>query len=383
MYEQIEKPQEKKSRSVAKSIGSKPSSGVYSSKFVDNRPDVFAQRKLQEKMNNSLQGKHGSQLQSIADNHSFQQQSPIQNKEATAYKPVQKATLESAAQQHPKPQTKLIEPLQLMTFKRFRWKQNPLNWGWKYNTTEKNLLAVEKKLKEALDELKPFTNGMLGADILQIAGKFHFITSGDYEATEYATVLKKMTDLVQPIDELKEQALSANLDDNHVNAALTTNQGNGPIAKEVMIELLKVYAALPTAMNSAKNKKLIAEAIYPDLRAASGFYNEDMGASTAKFAKTRGALLTKNFKQLHDRIVGTWDSIKHTFNIDGDLNEIELTGSDFHNEGQQVAIVESTTGKKIVYKPRSVSPDANLTGGGSSAFDDLNKLSRGTCNCPL
>ena len=133
--------------------------------FTDNRPETLTQRKLQGLVTNGLQAKESAHPQIIADNHSVQQQL-IQTKE----------------QRPPKPQVGLSDqPLQLMTFKRFRWKQNPLSWGWKYNATEKNLLATEKRLTEALDELKPFTNGILGADIFHLAGKFHFINAGDYE----------------------------------------------------------------------------------------------------------------------------------------------------------------------------------------------------------
>lgn len=40
--------------------------------------------------------------------------------------------------------------VQRMKFSRFRWMQNPFNWGWKYNEKEKELLSIEKKLKNTL-----------------------------------------------------------------------------------------------------------------------------------------------------------------------------------------------------------------------------------------
>src|SRR6185295_6521741 len=57
-------------------------------------------------------------------------------------------------------------------------------------------------------------------------------------------------------------------------------------------------------------------------------------------------------------------------------------GSDFHNEGQQVAILESTGGEKAVYKPRSVAPDRALVGSEDSAFSDLNQIGEGALNLP-
>ena len=48
---------------------------------MDNRPEAIAQRKLQEMANNSPQANQADQLQSMAENHSNQQQQPIQKKE--------------------------------------------------------------------------------------------------------------------------------------------------------------------------------------------------------------------------------------------------------------------------------------------------------------
>lgn len=97
MYEQIEKPKENKSSAVANNVGQKKNNAKQGFGLVDNRPEAVAQRKLQEKANNSSQvsqlrafqnmannsprTKQTAQLQSKADNHSSQQQQPIQKKE--------------------------------------------------------------------------------------------------------------------------------------------------------------------------------------------------------------------------------------------------------------------------------------------------------------
>lgn len=275
-----------------------------------------------------------------------------------------------------------MSPIQAMTFSRFNWKQNPLNWGWKYNAKEKNLRALETSVKNALAPLKGYTKGLFGGDILKLEGEFHVISKDEYVESQYDAVLKSLTDLLASINDLTGKVSLADDGDNDLNASLTTGRGQGPLAKEVVVELLKVYAALPPAMNTAKNKGLIKEAMYPTVRLSGGFYNVDMAASTTQFARTRGPLLIKNFNQLNSRILDSWGFIQDKFSIDGDLEEIELTGSDFHNSGQQVAIVKSTTGKKVAYKPRTVSPDAGLMGRDGSAFNDLNKLSGGTVKLP-
>ncbi|MFT4803432.1 MAG: hypothetical protein ACJAUV_001965 [Flavobacteriales bacterium] len=80
MYEQVEKAKENKGRAVANSVSQK-SSGDSAFQFVDNRPEAVVQRKLQEMVNNSPQVNQAAQLQATSDNHSAQQNQPVQKKE--------------------------------------------------------------------------------------------------------------------------------------------------------------------------------------------------------------------------------------------------------------------------------------------------------------
>jgi len=50
MYEQVEKSKEKKSRTVANSVGQKKKNVKQGFGFVDNRPEAIAQRKLAEQL---------------------------------------------------------------------------------------------------------------------------------------------------------------------------------------------------------------------------------------------------------------------------------------------------------------------------------------------
>ena len=54
MYAQVEKPKENKSRPVANSVAQKKGKGKHGFGFVDNRPEVVAQRKLQVIADNNL-----------------------------------------------------------------------------------------------------------------------------------------------------------------------------------------------------------------------------------------------------------------------------------------------------------------------------------------
>lgn len=107
---------------------------------------------------------------------------------------------------------------------------------------------------------------MFGDSILQIAGSFHFLSEDKYVESQYDDVLKDMTDLFESAEDIESKISSADLDDGHMKKALTTNVGKGPLAKEVVTELLTLYDALPEVMRIPKNKKLIKEAIYPDIQ---------------------------------------------------------------------------------------------------------------------
>lgn len=75
------KSQENKSQSVSAATPQLQSSSESTFQFVDNRPEVVAQRKLQELANNSPQVKQAAQLQAMANKYSAQQKYPIQKKE--------------------------------------------------------------------------------------------------------------------------------------------------------------------------------------------------------------------------------------------------------------------------------------------------------------
>lgn len=98
-----DKTQERKSQSVANELSQMQDAGESSLQFVDNRPEVIAQRKLQDLANysphvrqsrdyqdmpnNSQQAKQTAQFQSVADIHIQHQQQPIQKKEINTGRP--------------------------------------------------------------------------------------------------------------------------------------------------------------------------------------------------------------------------------------------------------------------------------------------------------
>jgi hypothetical protein len=97
MNTHADKTQDNKSQSVANAVSQKQSVGESTFQFVENRSEAVDQRELQETVNssqkvsqlrafqnmadNSPQAKQTAQLQSVAANHSAQQQNSIQKKE--------------------------------------------------------------------------------------------------------------------------------------------------------------------------------------------------------------------------------------------------------------------------------------------------------------
>ena len=77
-----------KSKSVTSAFSQKQSGSESTLQFVDNRPEAVAQLKLQEMANNSQQVSQQGAFQEIADNHTAQQQEPIQKKENNTGLPV-------------------------------------------------------------------------------------------------------------------------------------------------------------------------------------------------------------------------------------------------------------------------------------------------------
>jgi len=75
-----DKAHENKSHSIMNAVSQKKSGGSPIFQFLDNRPEVIAQRKQQKMANDSPQVKQAAQLQKMADNYTAQQQPTIQKR---------------------------------------------------------------------------------------------------------------------------------------------------------------------------------------------------------------------------------------------------------------------------------------------------------------
>src|SRR5690554_3862519 len=75
-----DKPLENKRQSVVNAVSQLRNSGESPFQFIDNRPEVIAQRKLHQFANNNQQTQRVAQLQAMVNNRSEQQSQPLQKK---------------------------------------------------------------------------------------------------------------------------------------------------------------------------------------------------------------------------------------------------------------------------------------------------------------
>jgi Domain of unknown function (DUF4135) len=156
----------------------------------------------------------------------------------------------------------------------------------------------------------------------------------------------------------------------------------GANSASLLHEITQGIAQLPATMQTSSNKEIVKLALYPAATDRfSSFIEQYIVPHTIAFARTRVVTLMSNLKTVDQRIRDDWGGLKGKFSLTGDVKTIHLTGSDFHNQGQQVAIIESTTGSKLVYKPRTTSPDRALIGE-DGVFAALNEISLGTVQLP-
>ncbi|WP_395303777.1 hypothetical protein [Enterobacter sp. ECC-019] len=83
------KKQENKSQSATNAVFQKQRGGESIFQFVDNRPEVIAQRKMQEMVSNSPSAKQAAQLRPMVDNRSTKQHQPTQKERNNANVPIQ------------------------------------------------------------------------------------------------------------------------------------------------------------------------------------------------------------------------------------------------------------------------------------------------------
>lgn len=403
----VQKKRENKSGGQPDGHSGRDSAARTASQHGEDRPEAVVQRALQQSLNQSPRVQTQLQLQKslggnagvlaqakLAENFSgrdgrAQSQQTIQRREALEEKEPQPVQRETVPVEEDPLQGKLqpavrdggsqSSPFQLMSFARFQGVSRLYNWF--YSDPEEKLLKEEKRLGELLTDMRPYKETRFGDQIGEIENSYQAIKGSTYETGDYARISQTLTGLFYRLDGISVSLLAEERrflnrygDNNTDLMRLNQKRDRGEHAGALLRVILATIDRLPEPMQTPKNKELIKKAIHPDIHSLE-LNDQLIKDNDLKFASDRSRLMIDNLNELTERIRGDWKGLQEEFGLKGELKSIQLTGSDFHNRGQQVAIIESTGGTKAVYKPRSVMPDEGLVGDKGSAFAELNEMS--------
>ncbi|WP_157729370.1 DUF4135 domain-containing protein [Tumebacillus algifaecis] len=155
----------------------------------------------------------------------------------------------------------------------------------------------------------------------------------------------------------------------------------GARQKQILAVIEQTFAAMPKETLTSKNKELIKNALNPPAM-SDPFDEANLSDYAITFAQEQSRAILQNLTTIIGRVTADWAQLQAELGLGGALAWIHLTGSDFHNQGQQVCLLEAADGSKAVYKPRSVSPDRAVLGHDTGMFPALNKLSGGRLLLP-
>jgi hypothetical protein len=238
-------------------------------------------------------------------------------------------------------------------------------------------------LGEFVEAMAPYKETYYGEQIQAIEGRYQTLEAATYDTRDYPGISDELTRLLSRLDRISTRLAVEQVrflgrygEGNEDLMRLSQKREKGEQVGALLPVILGTLDRLPAPMRIPKNQELIKKALHPDIHTL-GFREEYLKRRDVDFAGRRSRLILANLRQLNDRVGEDWERLQDAFGLEGDLKSIELTGSDFHNLGQQVAIIESTGGQKVVYKPRAVGPDLALSGEEGSAFATLNQLNEG------
>ncbi|MDQ3112175.1 MAG: type 2 lanthipeptide synthetase LanM [Bacteroidota bacterium] len=263
------------------------------------------------------------------------------------------------------------QPAQLLKFRGFSIFTN-----WYTSTEEDKILAQEARLKEFIREMQPYKDTPAGTEINGINQSFLTIESSTVEERNYETVARQLQTLHTRLDNISTgiARLGIAYDSTHAAdvAGLVEGGYEGPKTTRLLAMIMETNSLLPAPFRTPANKIVIKDSVLGNLSTVA-FRETDVQPGHLEFAAKRVLMLRKNFIKMQERITADWAQITNVLNLNGRLRFIHLTGSDYHNDGQSVSLIETDTGDKAVYKPRSLSPDQHLESGNNSSFNDLNQ----------
>ena len=257
-------------------------------------------------------------------------------------------------------------PIQAVTFSR-PW--SSLHW----TSAEWEIDGKERKTRQFQLTMRPYAKRF--PEILQFGMELDTIRDTEIAEDQMKVTLGRLNAIQIRLDAISSEiarvgmlAGDSVMDGYGQNAADST-------AGRISTIIINTIDLLPAVFHSPENFSTIKFALHPDVETKGvGFKEEWLGESDVAFAKMRHSQLLANLFRLEAKIRTDWEALKRKFRLTGTLSHIQLTGSDLHKGGQQVVIIQSSGGQKVVYKPRSVAPDAALLDAETGVFSALNEM---------
>ena len=256
--------------------------------------------------------------------------------------------------------------LQAVSFTRF-------GSGLMWTDAEREIDRKERAVRSFLGDMLPCAPRF--PDITRLGTELDAIRDTPIAADKMRATLAGLKDIQTRLDGFSSEVSKAGMLAGDAVMDAFGKKAPGTKAGRIADLILQTLDMVPEVFRLRENNDAIAGALHPDIRNSTiGLEEQWLGESDVAFAKMRQQQMLRNLWALDERIRGDWPNLQQTFGLSGTLAHLHLTGSDLHKGGQQVVIAESSDGDKVVYKPRSVAPDAALLDAQSGVFASLNKL---------
>jgi hypothetical protein len=257
-------------------------------------------------------------------------------------------------------------PVQAVSFSRFLSRFSKTD-------AERKIIAKERDVRNFHEEMRKYAPRF--PEITKLGEQLDTIHDTKITQDRMDSVLGQLNSIQNRLDAISTKIARTLMPSEEVMRAYTENTKDSK-AGRIIQTIIDTIILLPDVFRSPNNEDEIIKALHPDDGKVGFRLNEDfdvnLGESDVTFALNRQKSIIQTLTKLEETIRENWDKLRDNFGLQGTLKHIELTGSDFHNGGQQVVIIHSSGGQKVVYKPRSLAADAALVDSQNSLFALLN-----------
>jgi len=258
-----------------------------------------------------------------------------------------------------------------------------------YTKDEQEILDLVQNLGDMFNTMEKMLNepNETGRQITHWATEFEKVENATLTTRQYPKALKILRDVAKGMDELNNkiaggQRKYGSESRGMVSHSLKHRDDRTSHSETLFTFIGHTLETLPKEFHNDKSRNAVTGILDP----GNSLENGTVDSYEISFAVKQAKMVERNLNLILERLDNDWERIQEKFGLQGTLKQIHLTGSDLHKGGQQVVIVEDTQGKKVVYKPRSTSPDSTILGapqkGGSGLFHKLNEMGKGKIKLP-